>query len=66
LNYQGVADSTNSGGTQQVANVYNDGAGGSVYSLITVSSWDVDGFTLTTAKTGSPSGTWIFTALCFK
>ena len=66
LNYGGVANSTNSGGTQQVANVYNDGAGGSVYSLITVSSWDVDGFTLTTAKTGSPSGTWIFTALCFK
>lgn len=49
--YAGIVTLVTSGGNQQIA---------------TIKSYDADGFTLTWAKTGSPTGTGYITFLCFR
>lgn len=40
--------------------------GSSNFQTASVKSFDADGFTLTWSKVGSPTGTFIFNALCFQ
>lgn len=70
----GVYALVNSTATTTVNTLYqgairigSDVAGAATFASATVASFDTDGFTLTWAtKTGSPTGTVNFMALCFR